>query len=276
MSNNDELVAVTGQAAAAPRALTRFSEKCPRAFTLVELLVVMAILGILIALLIPAVNAARQAARMTHCANNLKQMGLAIRLFCDSHSGEFPATTDTYFLETNIKQAWIYTLAPYMESVDTIRICPEDLLGEERLKVHGTSYILNDYVTKPPTPKEPDFVNNLDKIELTSATIMVLETRDVTVVAGDDLDTKGPLSHFYDHAHCSTWFSTANITKKKVWNEVLKNISPDRHWSSHADDHTQGVSHYLYVDGHVVGMPATEIKRAADEANNIFKPYKSP
>jgi prepilin-type processing-associated H-X9-DG protein len=81
----------------------------------------------------------------------------------------------------------------------------------------------------------------------------------------------------YDHAHCSEWFSPANINLKRVWTKgILKDMAPDRHWSSHADDHTQGVSHYLYVDGHVASMPATDVKRAADEANNIFKPYKSP
>ena len=93
-----------------------------RGFTLIELLVVIAIIGVLVGLLLPAVQQAREAARRMTCVNNLKQTGLAMHGYYDSNrqlpSGYIsPGTSaaDPSASETVKGYAWGFVLLPYME-----------------------------------------------------------------------------------------------------------------------------------------------------------------
>jgi len=93
-----------------------------RGFTLIELIVVMAIIAILVALLLPAVQQAREAARRTQCKNNLKQLALAMHNYLDMHS-TFPpgyvarnvVPLDPPALETGSGFAWGALLLPFLD-----------------------------------------------------------------------------------------------------------------------------------------------------------------
>jgi len=89
--------------------------RCAPGFTLVELLVVIAIIGVLVGLLLPAVQSAREAGRRMSCANNLRQLGIAMH----SHENSFKRLPPGGFLETfSSRDAWksgFVELFPFVE-----------------------------------------------------------------------------------------------------------------------------------------------------------------
>jgi prepilin-type N-terminal cleavage/methylation domain-containing protein/prepilin-type processing-associated H-X9-DG protein len=120
-----------------------------RGFTLVELLVVIAVIGILVAMLLPAVQAAREAARRMQCSNNLKQIGLALHNYEGVH-GRFPVgSVQSNFIsplvgilpfveQANNYQQWDFALSysdPYNASVAAqhidIYLCPSMTMPRE-------------------------------------------------------------------------------------------------------------------------------------------------
>ena len=236
-----------------------------KAMTLVELLVVIAIIGVLVSLLLPAIQSARATARAASCKNNMRQIGLAVTQFCDTHKGQFP---DWYHTDDGAK-SWMYTVAGHLENVDEIRMCPEDFLLNERRYMKSTSYALNEWLVKA---NVAGTIRNREKLQATSKTIVMFEAcdrRDMSPKKGDPRKYDPVKDEYvfahpkYDHTHSTDWFSQLNIDNDLVDDIVLDEIQPNRHF---------GTANYLYADGHVDVIPASTIAEWIETYHDFSKP----
>lgn len=213
------------------------------AFSLIEVLVVIGIMIVLIGLLLPAIQRVRASADRTTCANNLRQIGLAITMYAKDKNGKFPESSHTTGVQ--FERAWIYKLRPYLENVDQVRVCPADPYAKQIVKEMGTSYILNEYICVP----GPDEALNLHRLVAPSRTITVFTRSDQMGVSVTD-----------DHTHSRNWIRNP-FTQN--WQRITRDIQPDRFGT---------MANYLFADGHVEGIPVSQIREWSDQNINFARP----
>jgi prepilin-type N-terminal cleavage/methylation domain-containing protein len=134
-----------------------------RAFTLIELLVVLAIIGVLLALLLPAVQKVREAANRMSCANNMKQLALAIHNYAGDHADRLPPAN--FYQVVNRKTgnaaegSAFYAVLPYYEQGNLLDAYTTDRPDAGYL---GAQYVPLKVHTCPSDPTSPDGIASLD------------------------------------------------------------------------------------------------------------------
>ncbi len=132
------------------------------AFTLVELLAVIAIIGLLVALLLPAVQAARESGRRAQCVNNMKQLMLSVHHFNDQRQGKLPPANFYQLVNAQSGNAAegsaFYALLPFYERPDVFSLYTQDR--------PDAGYLGAQYFALPPIHVCPSDPTNHDGIAM--------------------------------------------------------------------------------------------------------------
>src|SRR5262245_23348277 len=216
------------------------------AFTLIELLVTLVIVGILAALLLPALAGAKRSARSVRSMSNVRQLGLGMSLYAQDHR-QLPR--DPREAESS---NWVYSITAYVGDVDGVRTCPADPLQAARMRAFTSGYVLNYYTSggrplsfngplgEPVMAIDPD--RDVDSFPRPSETFLLFEASNAGA---------GPDHVFDDHTHPDTWLVS--------WGHVLADIDPVR----------RGRGANSFCRRHVTTISAASLRARIESGDNF-------
>jgi prepilin-type N-terminal cleavage/methylation domain-containing protein/prepilin-type processing-associated H-X9-DG protein len=229
----------------------------PRAFTLVELLVVIGIIGVLVGVLLPSLSKARSAAARTQCLSNMRSLAIAQVMYASDNRNYLIEASDG----ASTQGSWVAQLQRY-SSAPLVRRCPADrsLFFETPLTVAGVpvlrtcSYAINNYVSPTHFPTGITPYIKITKVPHSSRVIQFGEL----VETGNNAVA--------DHLHVDQFWSASSLnttlTKIKAELALGRHDGKNRSWVS--------VLNYAFLDGHAESLPLRDAY--TDLNRNLFDP----
>lgn len=228
--------------------LRPFTRRIKNAFTLMELLIVISVIGLLMGILLPALNRARQQARKMICRSNMRQMGIVLRVYLIDNEYRLPPSSCR---EKNPHEYWLYILNNYVKESLLFR-CPADkaknfldwqnLPEDDWGKYRWSSYASNGFFDNPVYSS----YQTITRIRRPDQCIFVCELQ------------SGTSNNGVDHVHADMWESPTALQAQVAWNQ-------------HRD-----TSNYLFVDGHADSYPWDKTWYYPDPAINLWNPQTAP
>jgi prepilin-type N-terminal cleavage/methylation domain-containing protein/prepilin-type processing-associated H-X9-DG protein len=220
-------------------------------FTLLELLVVVAILGIIAAILFPVFSRARENGRRAACQSNLKQIALGLRLYVGDFDSHFPQA----LLTNSSAHGWADAIEPYTKSTQILQ-CPSETTPASPDPTHiGLDAGYTDYAYNANLGRH----NEADLVAAVS-TIMACEGTSFASQAPQDGDDTG-----------ATVDCEGDSTTPNAMLGILKTIQPGQIYHSDVTRHLEG-GNYTFADGHVKWLPPNKIHNwcTAPNSNATF------
>lgn len=216
-----------------------------RAFTLVELLVVIGIIALLIAILLPTLNRARQAGQRTTCASNLRQFGAITQLYLYDSKGIYPAHAGDPVSTSPLVWLWMGRgfrplFEPYVKRTGnnpSIFWCPTDASSQERFDATSFAYSMSFY-------HSPEQINRM------------------TTVASNYSQSDPSLLRVMPQKAGRVRFSTQKVLMGE-WLSVHQKVRSDSGWWTR-----DGARNFLFADGHTEYLKWSDLLPANDGMPN--------
>ena len=255
------------------------------AFTLIELLTVIAIIGILAAIIIPTVGSVRNKAKSVRCTSNLRQIGIAIRVFANDSKGMMVPYRGESSDPANNGQGWLWSelLIPYMNikasklpmlsgsfaendyrgEKDFFYICPSSPIPVAHRS--WGNYALHPVIMKSTNLAPPNFP--ISRVQRPSGVIIIADGSVDVKVGETGGSSSDNASQFFNKTYPFTTDSTANLNTSVSAERDNPNTDGDIGWFRYR--HNNSVN-CLYLDGHVKSIPFGERTKEVTYAKFVF------